>query len=93
MRVLLENPMVHGIGIPETIAIDGITAHDGTVTMITEEEMKGENETRGETGLGEMGTSIAIIGTRIAKDVLCILTSDDIVLRSRLGFHSMVHHV
>jgi hypothetical protein len=93
MRVPLENPMVRGTGIPETIAIDEITAHDGTVTAITEEEMKGENETRDETGPGETATSIATIGTRIAKDVLRMPTSDDIVLRSLPGFHPMVRHV
>jgi hypothetical protein len=82
--------MVRGTGIPETIAIDEITA---TVTAITEEEMKGENETRDETGPGETATGIATIGTRIAKDVLCMPTSDDIVLRSLPGLHPMVRHV
>lgn len=93
MRVPLENPMVRGTGIPETIAIDETTAHDGTVTAITEEEMKGENEMRDETGPGETATGIATIGTRIAKDVLRMPTSDDIVLRRLPSFHPMVHHV
>lgn len=93
MRVPLENPMVRGTDIPETIGIDEITAHDGTVTATTEEEMKGENETRDETGLGEMATGIATIGTRIAKDILRMATSDDIALRSPPGFHPMAHHV
>ena len=85
--------MARETGIPETIAIDEITAHDGTATAITEEEMKGENETRDEKGLGGTGTGIATIGTRIAKDVLRMLTSDDIVLRSLPGLYPMVHHV
>jgi hypothetical protein len=85
--------MVRGTGIPETIAIDEITAHDGTVTAITEEEMKGENETRDETGPGETVTGIVTIGMRIAKDVLRMPTSDDIVLQNLPGFHPTVHHV
>jgi len=93
MHVLLENPMVLGTDILEMIAIDVITAHGGTVTAITEEEMKGENETRDETGLGETATGIATLSTRIAKDVRRMPTSDDIVPQSLPGFHPMVHHV
>jgi hypothetical protein len=92
IRVPLENPIVRGTGIPETIAIDEITAHDGTVTAITEEEMKGENEMRDETGRGETATDIATIGPRIAKDAHRMPTSDDVVLQSLPGFHPMVHH-
>jgi len=84
--------MVRETGIPETIAIDEIIAHEGTVTAITEEEMKGENETRDGTGPGETA-GIATIGMRTAKDVLRMPTSDDIILRSPPGFHPMVHHV
>ena len=93
MGAPLENPMVRGTGIPEVIAIDEITAHDGTVTAITEEEMKGENETRDETDPGETATDIVTIGTRIAKYVLRMPMGDDIVLQSLPGFHRMVHHV
>jgi hypothetical protein len=85
--------MVRGTDILETIATDEITALDGTVTATTEEEMKGENETRDETGLGETATGIATIGTRIAKDVRRMSTSDDITLRSLPAFYPMVHHV
>ncbi len=85
--------MVRGTGIPETIAIDEITAHDGTVTAIIEEEMKGGNETIDETGLGEMATAIVTLGTRSAEGVLRMLTSDDIVLPSLPVFHPIVHHV
>ncbi len=85
--------MVCGTGILGTIAIDEITAHDGTVTMITDEEMKGGNEMIDEIGLGETTTGIAIIGTRIAEGVLRMLTSDDIVLPSLPVFHPIVHHV
>lgn len=85
--------MVRGTGIPETNAIDEITAHDGTATAITEEEMKGGNETRDETDPGETATGIAIIDTRIVKDVLRMPMSDDIVLRSPPYFHPMVRHV
>jgi hypothetical protein len=93
MHVPLGNPMVRGTDIREMIAIDEITARDGTVTATTEEEMKGENETRDERELGETATAIATIGTRIAKDVLRMPMSDDIALRSLPAFHPMVHHV
>lgn len=93
MCVHLENSMARETGIPETIAIDEIIAHDGTATAITEEEMKGENETRDEKRLGGTETGIATIGTKIAKGVLHMLTRDDIVLRSLPGFHPIVHHV
>ena len=91
MPVPLE--MVRGADIPETIAIDEITAHDGTVTATTEEEMRSEDETRDETGPGETVTGIVTIGTRITKDVLRMQMSDNIAPRSLPDFHPMLHHV
>jgi hypothetical protein len=93
MRVPLENLMARGIEIPGMIAIDEITAHDGTVTAITEEEMKGGNETIDETGLGKMATGIANVGTRIAEGVFRMPTNDAIVLPSPPIVHPIVHHV
>ena len=53
--------------------IDEITVHDGTVTAITEEE------TIGESGLGEIAAGIVIAGMRVAEGALRILTSDGIL--------------
>lgn len=89
----LENLMARGIDIPEMTGIDEITAHDGTVTAITEEEMNDGNETIDETGLEETVTGIAIVGTRIAEGVFHMLTSDAIVLPSLPVIHPIVHPV
>lgn len=93
MRAPLENLMARGSDTSEMIAIDAIIAHDGTVTAITEEEMKGGNETIDETGLGETATGIVIVGMRIAEGVLRMPTTDAIVLPSRPVIHPLVHHV
>lgn len=85
--------MAHGIDILEMTGIDEITAHEGTVTAITEEEMNDGNETIDETGLEETVTGIAIVGTRIAEGVFHMLTSDAIVLPSPPVIHPIVHPV
>jgi serine/threonine-protein kinase PRP4 len=85
--------MARGIDITEMIAIDEITAHDGTVTAITEEEMKGGNEMIDETGPGETATGIAIVGTTIAEGVLRMPMSDAIVLPSLHVVHPILHPV
>jgi hypothetical protein len=69
--------------------IDEITAHDGTVTAITEEEMTGGKETIGETKLGETVAGIVIAGMKIAEGVRRTLTSDD-TLQSLPVIHPMV---
>lgn len=67
-------------------AIDEITVHDGTVTAITEEE------TIGESGLGEKTAGIVIAGMRTAEGVLRILMSD-FILWSLPVARPMVLHV
>lgn len=93
MRAPLENLMGRGIDIPEMIAIDEITAHDGTVIAIIVEEMKGGNEMIDESGLRETATGIAIVGTRFAEGVFRMPTSDTIVRPSLHVVHPIVHHV
>jgi uncharacterized protein (DUF362 family) len=61
-----ENLTARGIGILRTTVIDLITAHDGTVIVITEPGMIDGSETIDEFGIGEIATGIATADTRTA---------------------------
>jgi hypothetical protein len=81
----------------QTAAIDLITVHDVTVTVITEQGTIEGNEMidgmRDELGIGEIATGIATADTRTMESVLHIPTGGGNLLLSIPAFLPMVHPV
>jgi hypothetical protein len=88
-----ENLTAREIDMLQTAAIDLITVHDVTVTVITELGTIEGNKMIDDLGLGEIATGIATADTRTMESVLRIPTGGDILLLNIPAFLPMVHPV
>ena len=77
----------------QTAAIDLITVHDVTVTVITEQETIEGNEMIDELGIGEIATGFATADMRTMESVLHIPTGGGILHLNIPAFLPMVHPV